>query len=250
MPESVLIATALAWEAHAVLRGLAGKTSVVRGPATLWSGSSTLGEIAVLLTGIGAERADAGLRFALERMVPSVVLSTGCAGALDASLATGDLVVADAIVDPSGERFATSERWSRRYLAAAERARVRGRSGRMLSSFEVLLGPESKRAERARSGALAVEMEGAALARRAFAAGLEIAAARVILDPADASIPPAVLDASDSLGRPRPLRLAGAMLRAPGLVRDLASLGWMTSTCRRVLVDVHARLSDDTSGVV
>ena len=242
MHVAVLFVTALGWEARQLLRGLAPSNPTERGSATLWTGTCPLGEVAVLQTGIGADRADAGLRAAVEIVTPDVVVSTGCAGALDPALATGDLVIADQIVDGSGGRVATSARWRERYLRAADRAGTGSITASMLSSTDVLLGPESKRAQASRSGAVAVEMEGMALARRAEAFGIEFAAARVMLDPADVSLPADVIASADAYGRTNPVRLAAAVVRRPRLVPELVRLGSMTARCRRVLFVVHGEL--------
>lgn len=242
MKPRVLFAVALAWEARAVLRSLAAAQPIVHGAATLWTGSCGLGDVAVVQTGIGGERAEEGLRFAAEIVAPQVVVSTGCAGALDDALTTGDVVVATEIVGSAGVRVAAGSRWRDRYLAAADRAGVRSWSGALLSSNEVLLGAEEKRARRARSGAIAVEMEALALARGAAALGAEFAAARAILDPADVALPADLIAASDAHGRPRATRLLGALARRPRMMRELVALGSMAARCRTSLAALHAAL--------
>lgn len=242
MKARVLFVVALAWEARTLLRGLAAAQPRRRGAATLWTGTCALGDVAVLQTGIGGERAEEGLRFAAEIVAPDVVLSTGCAGALDDALATGDLVVATEIVGPSGERVAVEARWRERYREAGDRAGIRTVTGALLSSDVVLLGAAEKRTRRARSGALAVEMEALALARGADTLGAEFAAARAILDPADVALPADLIAASDHHGRARPTRLLGALARRPRLMRELLALGSMVARCRTSLVAVHGAL--------
>jgi nucleoside phosphorylase len=242
MRVAVLFVAALGWESRQLLRRLAVSQPTRRASATLWTASCALGEVAILQTGIGGDRADAGLRFALEHVTPEVVLSTGCAGALDPALATGDLVVADDMVDAAGERVATSSRWRERYLRAADRAGVRSMTGSMLSSAEVLLAADSKRGQAARTGAAAVEMEGMALARRAEAFGIEFAAARVILDPASVTLPVDILGVTDAHGGANPVQLMRALVRRPSLVPELVSLGAMAAKCRKALFAVHSAL--------
>lgn len=242
MRVAALFVVALGWEARQLLRSLAVSHPTERGTATLWTGGCALGDVAVLQTGIGAERADAGLRSAVEIVTPEVVLSTGCAGGLDRALASGELIVADAIVDESGARIVTSDRWRTRYLRAADRAGVRAATGVMLSSPEVLLGAESKRAQSSKSGAAAVEMEALALASRAAALGLDFAAARVILDPANVTLPEAILRVADDYGRTSPFRLMSALARRPRLVPELVALGSMAAKCRKALFTVHREM--------
>lgn len=243
MDTAVLFVAALDWEAKQIVRHVASPAVSVRGLAKLWRGRVGEREIAVLRTGVGPTRAATALTWAAEAVRPAVVLSTGCAGGLVDTLVTGDVLVADEVVGGDGRCWPTGARWCERYVAAAERAGARVFAGRVFTSAQVIDGTAAKRAAAARACALAVDMEGAALAERAAAMGLEFAAARVILDAAATSIPRELIRASGETGRPSARRLLSAVLRRPALVSELWALGCSAAACRRVLCAIHRELA-------
>lgn len=139
----------------------------------------------------------------------SVILSLGIAGALADDLAPGEWVVAETVI-VGDETIATDPRWREQLLARLPGART----GAFLGSDAMLTLAAEKRRAHAETGALAVDMESHVAARVARRLGLPFAAARVISDPADRDLPPAV-----KLGmRPDGGMAIGPVLAA--LVRD------------------------------
>jgi hopanoid-associated phosphorylase len=137
------------------------------------------------------------------------VISIGLAGALAPDLSPGDWVVADAVI-AGEERLPADAAWRDALLRRLPGAA----GGPLLASDAMLLGAADKARAHDVSGALAVDMESHVAARLARRLGLPFAAARVISDAADRSLPPAV-----SLGlRPDGQMAAGAVLGA--LLRD------------------------------
>ncbi|MGE0026404.1 MAG: hypothetical protein AB7O78_07730 [Thermoleophilia bacterium] len=121
------------------------------------------------LAGIGADSAALTAAEALAGD-PEALISAGFCGALADDLRVGDLVAADVVVDErTGDRFAADPP----LLAAAP-----GRRGTMVSAERVVRTP----ADRARLDGLAVDMESAALARAAQAAGVPFLALRAVTD--------------------------------------------------------------------
>ncbi|HET8588218.1 MAG TPA: 4-hydroxy-3-methylbut-2-enyl diphosphate reductase [Nakamurella sp.] len=162
----------LKWEADALRRGLPEK----------WRER-------VLRTGSGPTRAARAADGAAVRSADAVLVA-GIAGGLDPSLRPGDVVVADRVIGPDGAETTCG---SARMLAARLRADgLPARVGAVVSSDRLVSGP--RRAELARSGAVAVDMESAAL----VATDRPTAVVRVIADPADGR-----LVAPATLGRVR-----------------------------------------------
>ena len=148
----------------------------------------------------------------------SVVLSLGIAGALAEGLSPGEWVVAEAVI-VAGERVATDPRWREQLLARLPGART----GAFLGSDVMLTEAAEKRRAHAETGALAVDMESHVAARVALKLGLPFAAARVISDAADRSLPAAVKqgmrpDGGMALG-PVLAALARDPRQLPGLIR-------------------------------
>jgi len=192
--------------------------------------------------GIGSDRAARGLQWAAEVVRPTVVAATGCAGALRSGIGVGDVVVADAVVDASGAERATSAEWRERYHRAGLAAGLISHSGRILTSEVMLLDPESKRHAAERSGALAVEMEAAALADSCLTKGVEFCAARVILDAADVHLAPELPTLTNPDGTVCAPAVVRALARRPGLLREFLALRSTLQICKRSLGRLHFQL--------
>ena len=135
--------------------------------------------------------------------VRGIVLA-GLAGGLDPSLKTGNILIDD------------------RSTAIAQACRyVRGK---IYTSPTVVNTPVEKAALRVATGAQAVEMEGDLVASAADRLGVPFLGVRAICDTATDAIDPAILDLVDEYGQPRPLRIAAALLRRPGLMAMLDRL--------------------------
>lgn len=172
----------------------------------------------VALPGGGrAEALEAALLAAAEAGA-SVILSLGIAGALADGLSPGEWVVAETVI-AGAEIVATDRRWREQLLARLPGART----GAFLGSDAMLTEAAEKRRAHAETGALAVDMESHVAARVARRLGLPFAAARVISDAADRSLPAAVkrgmrADGGMALG-PVLAALARDPRQLPGLIR-------------------------------
>jgi len=242
-----LFVVALGWERAAIARELDALPFGRSDGAALMRGKDRLRGLWLLQTGMGLERAIAAMRWVAEVVRPTIVISTGCAGALTAAPRTGDLVVADEIVGARGNESTTSAAWRERYHAAAIEAGLRVWAGRMMTSSRMLLGAEEKRRLGAQVNALAVEMEGTAIADWSRAAGVEFAAARAILDPLEFSIPAEISLIATNAGRPSLRSLLRAIGARPALISELARLAAATMRCRRALLLLHRKLINGLS---
>ena len=116
------------------------------------------------------------------------VISFGVAGGLAANLRTGDWVVASAVLD-SHVPHATDAAWSSSLVATIPGAIY----APILGVDAPVAEPAMKRELHMTTGACAVDMESHVMGRLAAAHGLAFAAARVIIDPAERTIPSAAL---------------------------------------------------------
>jgi adenosylhomocysteine nucleosidase len=176
---------------------------------------------------------------------PALVISCGFAGALDPSLAPGDLVLASSVRDEAGESIAASER----VLAAARRALDAGdpaclAEGELLCTTEVVATAAAKRAL-IRPGRLAVDLESAPAAHAARRAGVAWLALRVVLDPLDTDLPAFAQAARASYLAPA-LRHA---LRGPRAAAELAELARRVRTASRSLARALGRLGAVVGGL-
>ena len=118
----------------------------------------------VLRTGMGHVRARTAAEALASGIAPgAAVMLAGISGGLDPALAPGEIVVATSVRDPEGDELALSGPDA---AAVAMELRAAGRSvhlGPIVSSKTLVHG--ERRSELARSGALAVDMESAWVAR-------------------------------------------------------------------------------------
>ncbi len=131
-------------------------------------------EWAVLVCGgIGAEAARRAAAAVIAIYHPSLVISTGFAGALDSALLVGNIL---------------SPRW---VIDAGDGSRTdTGLGVGTLLSIDSVAGPGQKAKVAKAFGAQAVDMEASAVARAAQARGVRFAAIKAISDECDFVIPP------------------------------------------------------------
>jgi hopanoid-associated phosphorylase len=165
-----------------------------KGTRTLVSGADPE-RLATLLDAQGAE--------------VTAVLSFGIAGALDPDLQPGDLVAATRIRAAAGA-WPADMAWAA-WLARATAARL----GVVAGSNAAATDAGAKKALRAMTGALAVDMESQVAAAFAARRGLPFAALRAIADTAEETLPQAALVGLTEDGRPAPLRVLLALARKP-----------------------------------
>ena len=199
--------------------------------------------ILLLETGVGTTAMEKALSWLLSGprldgvpFRPSLVLSAGFSGAIVPGLTVGDLILASEVCDADGVCRPTT--WP---LGESS-----NRRGRILTVPNLIGSPEEKRLLGVRSGAVAVDMETAIVARLCAAAGVPFGCLRVISDDVDTPMSEALLDVLHG-GRVGPVRLPAAVLRQPSLIAELMRLGVDTrKAARRLAVGLDELLSPST----
>lgn len=186
-------------------------------------------EIVAVGHGIGHKRAADSVRRAFNQMpVPELVIGTGVVGALSSGLKPGDLIVSERVlaIERDGQ---TAEQVA---VANAEDLRAVGRSlgmaniayssGAILTSHRVLVSGAEKRRAKECTGAIAVDMETAAIATEANARDIRFVAIRAVLDEVDDEV--FGVEMTDENGDVRPLALTSYLLRNPGTMLKLPKM--------------------------
>ncbi|HTS53177.1 MAG TPA: hypothetical protein VMH26_07885 [Burkholderiales bacterium] len=207
------LVTALPVEA----RGLAGRLEP--GASARLAGNGRL-----RLCGIGSGNARAAAMTLTDTGVTALI-SWGSAGGLDPRLRAGDLILPVAVVSAAGRRFAVASDWRAQVHALVSR-QLEAQAGILLESPGPVTTPEQKRALFNRTGAVAVDMESAAVAEIAALRGLPFLAIRAVLDPASRAVPQSALMAVDGSGRVRVRALLHGVLRRPLDLAGIAQLLW------------------------
>ncbi len=178
---------------------------------------------------MGGGRAE-GAAAAAQRLVEGGVaglISFGLAGGLDPALLPG-MVLAPAAVLLDAERWDGDEALRRRLGGATP--------GALYGGGEVVASAAAKAALFARTGAVAVDLESAAVARAARRHGLPFAVLRAVCDGAGRDLPRAALVALNDAGRIGGLRVAWAAATRPWELPGLIRLGGDAARARHALV--------------
>lgn len=169
------------------------------------------------------------------------LLSWGVAGALAADLKSGALVLPDVVFAADGNRYAVDKKW-RACVEHSLRA-LNPASGGLAESARVA-SVADKQALYARTTAIAVDMESAAVAAVAAEAGLPFIAIRAIVDQAERPIPAAALRAMDEDGKPNPLRLMRRLAADPRQLPAVLHLALSMRNAQSTLVQAAAAALD------
>ncbi len=181
----------------------------------------------VLVSGASPERLQALL--AKDAEGATAILSFGIAGGLDPALEPGDLIAATRIRGPGGAWPADGP-WASR-LARATAAKL----GVLAGANAAATDAGAKRALRAMTGALAVDMESQLAAAHAARLGLPFAALRAVADTATETLPRAALVGLTPEGRPAPLKVLMALARNPGDFKPLKVIAARSRTALEAL---------------
>ena len=158
------------------------------------------------------------------------LISFGIAGGLAPHLRSGDVILSAEVIGPdrswrANARFQEEISDLARRIGAAE--------GPVLGARELLASEDDKARAWRDTGALAVDMESAIVARAAEAAGIPFAVLRTIADPATRALPPAALIPLLQDGTPALARVLGEVLRRP---RQIGALFGLARETRQALL--------------
>lgn len=157
--------------------------------------------IRVYQCGVGCERAYDAASAALSAGA-SALVSWGLAGALVPELSAGTILLPQQVLTLEGERLATDSRW-RMEVSRALQPLFAVRDGSLVEVREVLSTRVAKAREAQASGAIAVDMESAAVGRAAAGAGKPFVVLRVVVDGLTDTLPPGIEQWLDEAGNRR-----------------------------------------------
>ena len=202
MKTDIGIIGALAEEVEGLIGRLKKRKTEVIGGIEFHSGIIERKQVVIARCGVGKVFAAICAQAMIVRYAPSLIVNSGVGGALGAGLSTGDIVIADRLCqhdmdtsplgDPKGlisginkVYFETDERAREILLAAARLEKLNAKVGTVATGDRFIADKESKRFITETFGAIACEMEGAAIAHTAFVNRTPCAVIRAISDSAD-----------------------------------------------------------------
>ena len=198
-------------EAALLIGALKDRTLTVFSGCTFYKGSLSGTPAVVVRCGVGKVNAARITQALIDRFEPAGVVNSGIAGGVGEGLHVGDVVIGTGLIQHDvdvtalgyakgnlfeGEKTAPTVFCSDEKLcdllktSAAQAAPERGVHGGIIVSGDVFIAKQDTKKElRETFGALAAEMEGAAVAHTAHYAGVPFAVLRVVSDLADGTAP-------------------------------------------------------------
>ncbi len=190
--------------------------------------------IRVYQCGVGRERAHDAASAALSAGA-SALVSWGVAGALVPALSPGTILLPEQVLTCDGEELATDSRW-RMEVCRALQPMFAIHGGRLLDSREVLSTRVAKARVAEASGAIAVDMESAAVGRAAAGAGKPFVVLRVVVDALADTLPRGIERWIDEAGNRRPIAALEIAFR-PACWPSLFKLSRRYRQARKALTD-------------
>jgi adenosylhomocysteine nucleosidase len=180
--------------------------------------------------GMGGHLAAAAARSLIDAGA-TALMSFGLAGGLDPALGAGSVVLPTEVISLGGARFSTAVAWREQVSAAIAKNRPVA-AGSLLTSTRPMDAIVDKARAFREMGAVAVDMESAAIAEIAAEHRLPFIAVRVIVDTATDVLPPLVVAASRA-GQIRIWPLIGGLIMAPSGLAALIRLAqrYRAATC-------------------
>ena len=195
----------------------------------------------VMVAGPGPTRAEAAAR-ALLAAGCDALLSFGLAGGLAPHLPAGALVLAERVLSAQGETLECAP--ALRERIATRLASIQPVGATLYGADHAVVGQADKRALYEQHGAVAVDMESAAIARVAAAQMCPCAVLRCVVDPCDFTLPRAALVGMAEDGGNKPFATALAVLRHPGELAALVRLALWYGGALRTLRGAGALLCE------
>jgi len=159
------------------------------------------------------------------------IISIGLGGALTDGLKPGDWVIASGVVCTDAPALATDKDWTAHLLATLPGAKA----GTILGSDVMLADSDAKRRAHQTTGAAAVDMESRIAANVAARHGLPFAAARVVSDAVDRSLPKAAQAGMAADGRMDILAVLASLAASPWQLPALIRVGSEAETAFQAL---------------
>ena len=206
-------------------------------------------------TGIGPKAADAAAKAVLSRCRATLAVSTGFAGTLLPAAAVGDVIVATTVVagkfdgtwTDAGAPLACDHTARQAVQSAAAEMKMTAHSGPVVSLATVLCRAVDKQRLSRQTGAIAIDMESAAIGEVARAHGVPFAVVRTVSDLVDEDLP---LDFNAFLKPWGWVRGIGAVMLAPGSLLGLNRLRGQSRLAAERLTVLSAGLTANGFGVL
>ena len=227
-----------------VISALPSETKCISGYTLPVNSPVQLGNNLIVTTcGIGAERAQKAANQLLEKNVTSLI-SWGTAGGLVDKLNEGDLILPGKIMSSSGQNYSANANWIKHIHNSLNENSITIHYD-LLANPEKILGSIQQKSEfQKKTGAVAVDMESAAIAKVAMERNVPFIAIRSIVDKSNMFIPACVLQNINEFGQPDILRLTFSSVLSPQQIYPLYQLTRAMSKATNTLNKVASKIDN------
>lgn len=182
------------------------------------------GELLAVLSGVGMKNALSAARW-LVGSGPDALVILGIAGGLSPEVKPGEIVIAEKVIqEEDGAEWFADGAVVKSACEALKGASLQVRSGAVITTATATLSAGEKKKLYRRSGAIAVDMESAAVAKVAAKAGIPFFVMRAVSDTAGLSVSRDIYDCLDMEGGVRSRALMNNILRRPSMVQEMLVL--------------------------
>ena len=203
--------------------------------------------IIVAYSGAGASNASAAAQLLIAKGATRL-MSWGCAGALSQNINSGDLVLANSLLDSYGDLSISqsiSSVWhSNTHQQLSKTITVH--CGLLVESLDIVSTSTAKQALHQETGALAVDMESVAVAKIALQHAKPYLVIRSIVDPVYLDLPRAISQSLNAQGEVVMRQLLWHIVRNPNEIPALIKLGRHFNAAKNTLKVIAKQLDSLT----
>ena len=179
--------------------------------------------LVVMVCGIGASNAGKAAEYLLFQNVRGLI-SWGTAGALAEELTSGDLLLPEVVQASTGKTYSADRNWIKELKQVLEPSAIRIHTDMLAETKSILKSRAEKAALRSKTGAIATDMETAAIMKTAHANNIPCIAIRAVVDQAGDSLPDEILKHTDIYGTPDLMHILMEIICKPRLLKPLFRL--------------------------
>ncbi|MGZ5030658.1 MAG: phosphorylase family protein [Methylobacter sp.] len=201
--------------------------------------------IVLAYSGAGADNARAASELLLTQGASRLV-SWGCAAALSESLKPGDLILADTLIDAEGAEFGIHDDWLG-FATSLLSTQLKVHTGSLAESKTIVATAKDKKRLYDQTGAIALDMESAAVAAVARQNNLPFLAIRTVADPVHMDLPKAINHSINDEGDIVLAKLLAFIALHPTELPGLIKLGLHFNAAKNTLRSVAIQLDQLTS---
>jgi adenosylhomocysteine nucleosidase len=199
--------------------------------------------IVLAYSGAGADNARTASELLINQGITRLI-SWGCAAALSESLRPGDLILADTLIDADGTQINIHHEWIglTNNLLSTHVSHVKAHIGSLAESRTIVAAAKDKKHLHIKTGAIALDMESAAIAKVARQNDLPFLTIRTVADPVSMDLPKAINHSLNGEGDVVLAKLLVFIALNPTELPGLIKLGLHFNTAKNTLRSVAKQL--------